>query len=508
MSNFFNKTIAVSARPRSKRLREAGYYAAVSASAIAAQSPGFTTPAGVSYFEEIRGPSDDILGIKALYDLNIVQTAAVGETEETVKDISEILRHLWLINIGTEDEPIMAIRSDLGIYSDSFLTAGGAFPGEEGGSGGLTEIPIASETVLGGIRTGYIEALVESNLCLAVRVTEDGKAYVQVPMGTSDSVVAPGNHMHSADNITSGTLDIARIPTGTTSVTVALGNHTHNQYAAASHNHSAAQITSGTLAIARIPTGTTSSTVALGNHTHTGYAAASHEHSAAQITSGTLAIDRIPTGTTSSTVALGNHTHTGYAAASHEHSAAQITSGTLAIARIPTGTTSTTVALGNHTHTEYAALSHNHSADQITSGTLALARIPTGTTSTTVALGDHTHSQYMLTASFSAQAIVEKLGITPVNRATGDADGNTISSSYLKLSGGTLTGDLTAQNITPAANATYNLGTKVKCWKHGYLTRWYPKPNDETVYIEFDTTKSAFKIVGNIYSTGAITAGA
>jgi len=467
MSNFFNKTIAVSARPRSKRLREAGYYAAVSASAIAAQSPGFTTPAGVSYFEEIRGPSDDILGIKALYDLNIVQTAAVGETEETVKDISEILRHLWLINIGTEDEPIMAIRSDLGIYSDSFLTAGGAFPGEEGGSGGLTEIPIASETVLGGIRTGYIEALVESNLCLAVRVTEDGKAYVQVPMGTSDSVVAPGNHMHSADNITSGTLDIARIPTGTTSVTVALGNHTHNQYAAASHNHSAAQITSGTLAIARIPTGTTSSTVALGNHTHTGYAAASHEHSAAQITSGTLAIDRIPTGTTSSTVAL-----------------------------------------GNHTHTEYAALSHNHSADQITSGTLALARIPTGTTSTTVALGDHTHSQYMLTASFSAQAIVEKLGITPVNRATGDADGNTISSSYLKLSGGTLTGDLTAQNITPAANATYNLGTKVKCWKHGYLTRWYPKPNDETVYIEFDTTKSAFKIVGNIYSTGAITAGA
>jgi hypothetical protein len=467
MSNFFNKTIAVSARPRSKRLREAGYYAAVSASAIAAQSPGFTTPAGVSYFEEIRGPSDDILGIKALYDLNIVQTAAVGETEETVKDISEILRHLWLINIGTEDEPIMAIRSDLGIYSDSFLTAGGAFPGEEGGSGGLTEIPIASETVLGGIRTGYIEALVESNLCLAVRVTEDGKAYVQVPMGTSDSVVAPGNHMHSADNITSGTLDIARIPTGTTSVTVALGNHTHNQYAAASHNHSAAQITSGTLAIARIPTGTTSSTVA-----------------------------------------LGNHTHTGYAAASHEHSAAQITSGTLAIARIPTGTTSTTVALGNHTHTEYAALSHNHSADQITSGTLALARIPTGTTSTTVALGDHTHSQYMLTASFSAQAIVEKLGITPVNRATGDADGNTISSSYLKLSGGTLTGDLTAQNITPAANATYNLGTKVKCWKHGYLTRWYPKPNDETVYIEFDTTKSAFKIVGNIYSTGAITAGA
>lgn len=41
--------------------------------------------------------------------------------------------------------------------------------------------------------------------------------------------------------------------------------------AASSHNHSAANITSGTLAIARIPTGTTASTVALGNHTHSQY---------------------------------------------------------------------------------------------------------------------------------------------------------------------------------------------------------------------------------------------
>lgn len=37
------------------------------------------------------------------------------------------------------------------------------------------------------------------------------------------------------------------------------------------HNHSAAEITSGTLDIARIPTGSTSSTVSLGNHTHSGY---------------------------------------------------------------------------------------------------------------------------------------------------------------------------------------------------------------------------------------------
>lgn len=44
------------------------------------------------------------------------------------------------------------------------------------------------------------------------------------------STFTPADHTHSADDITSGTLAIARIPTGTTSSTVALGNHTHSNY--------------------------------------------------------------------------------------------------------------------------------------------------------------------------------------------------------------------------------------------------------------------------------------
>lgn len=44
------------------------------------------------------------------------------------------------------------------------------------------------------------------------------------------STFTPSAHTHSASDITSGTLAIARIPTGTTSSTVALGNHTHSQY--------------------------------------------------------------------------------------------------------------------------------------------------------------------------------------------------------------------------------------------------------------------------------------
>lgn len=67
-------------------------------------------------------------------------------------------------------------------------------------------------------------------------------------------------------------------------------------FATKTHNHSASNITSGTLAIARIPTGTSSTQVALGNHTHTiadvtnlqteldGKADATHSHTIANVT--------------------------------------------------------------------------------------------------------------------------------------------------------------------------------------------------------------------------------
>ena len=53
-----------------------------------------------------------------------------------------------------------------------------------------------------------------------------------------------------------------------------------------------------------------------------------------------------------------------------------------------------------------------------------------------------TNQGYMAASSFTANNIVSTLGNTAVNRATADGDGNTISSTYLKLTGGTLTGDL------------------------------------------------------------------
>jgi len=64
---------------------------------------------------------------------------------------------------------------------------------------------------------------------------------------------ASSSHYHSAADITSGTLNIARIPTGTTSETVALGDHTHSTYALTSHSHSGTAITSGTIGSAFLP---------------------------------------------------------------------------------------------------------------------------------------------------------------------------------------------------------------------------------------------------------------
>ena len=76
---------------------------------------------------------------------------------------------------------------------------------------------------------------------------------------------------------------------------ISFSDHTHTQYAASSHNHSASNITSGTLPIARGGTGATSASAA---RSALGAAASSHTHSASQITSGALPINRGGTGET------------------------------------------------------------------------------------------------------------------------------------------------------------------------------------------------------------------
>lgn len=66
-----------------------------------------------------------------------------------------------------------------------------------------------------------------------------------VAYGTSSTTACAGNdtrlsdsrvptaHNHAADDVNSGTLDVARVPTGTSGSTVALGNHAHGYVAPA-----------------------------------------------------------------------------------------------------------------------------------------------------------------------------------------------------------------------------------------------------------------------------------
>ena len=207
---------------------------------------------------------------------------------------------------------------------------------------------------------------------------------------------ANSSHNHSASDINSGTLPVSRGGTGNSSVDTtptsdstkmvtsggvytalagkADASHTHTEYAASSHNHSASDITSGTLPVARGGTGNTSvdTTPTSG--------------STKMVTSGGIY-------TALAGKADASHTHTEYAASSHNHSASDINSGTLPVSRGGTGNSSVDTtptsdstkmvtsggvytalagkADASHTHTEYAASSHTHAASDIKAGTLA-----------------------------------------------------------------------------------------------------------------------------------------
>lgn len=114
-------------------------------------------------------------------------------------------------------------------------------------------------------------------------ITSGTLSISRLPTGTSSTTIALGNHTHGTDDVTAltGYSEGSSTSTLTSSMTLnaalaSLQNQIQTKqpsgsYASSSHTHSAADITSGTLAIARIPTGTTSSTVALGNHTHSQY---------------------------------------------------------------------------------------------------------------------------------------------------------------------------------------------------------------------------------------------
>lgn len=125
-----------------------------------------------------------------------------------------------------------------------------------------------TETEIDALLEGYAEL---EHTHAASDITSGTFDIARLPTGTTSSTVSLGNHNHTLDSLSNVTI------TSNSSNEIlqwngsAWINRTLSEagIAASSHTHSASDITSGTLNIARIPTGSTSSTVSLGNHSHT-----------------------------------------------------------------------------------------------------------------------------------------------------------------------------------------------------------------------------------------------
>ena len=171
----------------------------------------------------------------------------------------------------------------------------------------------------------------------------------------------------------------------------------------------------------------------------------------------------------------------GAAASSHNHSASNITSGTLAVARGGTGIASNPSMLVNLGSTSAASVFATSPRPGIT-GTLAISHGGTGATDAATARSNLGFTLGNLGVTASAAELNKLDGatvtVTEINYLDGvtssiqaQLNGKASSShshSYLPLSGGTLTGNLTARTITPAADSTYNIGSSTVRYANVY----------------------------------------
>lgn len=172
------------------------------------------------------------------------------------------------------------------------------------------------------------------------------------------------------------------------------------------------------------------------------------------------------------------------APAAHNHAATDINSGTLALARIPTGTTGTTVALGNHTHLYAGSSSAGGAATTALACSGNAATATKLATAVTITIGGTDKS---FDGSASVSWTLAELGASPST--------HTHDTTYLKLTGGTMTGDL---NMAA--------GTKFKNLNTGWNSNKIPYFVSGEMVVGTITIDS-FALAAHNHSTGDLTSG-
>ena len=568
---YHNTTVAVTARPRSKRLREAGgYYTALTVANNAGSNAGQTVVEGSSnLFEEVLDSNSNVIGIKPLYDLHIIQTPADEDNgvDEVLKNICAILRHLRVEESGEN----LVLISDITLASERNIVAGGIGSSSGGGTGGC--LSTLADVALANLADGDIirydatsSHWINSTLTLGILsdiqlgTPADGQALIYdaalgkwrpgtVAAGGGIGSVAlamPTGFTVTGSPLTSdGTLDVSfasgySLPTTSKQVqwdtAYGWGNHASAGYitqASADGRYGAGfNIANNRLYIVNK------------NGTSLDYVTGSDLVTAL----GTNAVARATNDASGNTIASQSWVEnkgylTSLAFSGLTSHPTTISGYGITDAKITNGT----ITLGGNSLTPLTSLSFGGLSEhpttlagygitdaKISRGVITLgSNTITPLTDISVVSGDNTigtslttigqvHgvnirakiAAYLLESDFTAANIVATLGSTPVNRATADASGNIITSSYLrKDTDDTMAGNLTVGQANTSGSKTLaiygrNNATTPALIIYGVAsasTRYATSIYRDASALQITSTVA---ISGNLTATGNLVAGA
>lgn len=534
---------------------------------------GPVTPAP-QYFEPVDSETTgDTIGVKALHDIYIIQEAADEEqgTPEVTKDITEILRHLALqvIGEGTEEEETILV-TDLTLASTKNLIAGGIGGGSEPGGGG--SLATLADVALGTLAAGDILRYnattshwenVQPSLAMLTDVDlgtpTDGQALIwDATLGkwrpgtvastggiASVGLTMPTGFAVAGSPLTSdGTLQVSfasgyALPTtadvtkGTTAY--GWGNHANAGYlttATADGRYAAGfNFASGKLYL--VDKNGTALTNISGDNLATAIGTAAVNRATNDANGNTIASQTwVTTRGYLTSVAFGDLTSHPTTLSGYGITDAKISGGTITLGG-NTITPLASVAFADLTSHPTTLSGYGITDAKISGGTITLgANTLTPLTEVSVVSGDNTIgtslttigqvqgvnirakiAAYLLAADFTAANIVNTLGTTPVNRATADASGNTITSSYLrKDTDDTMSANFTIgqPNLSGSKTLTIygrNNDTTPALTIYGVAsatTRYTTKIYRDATALQLT---SALAVDGDITATGNITAG-